>query len=453
LCRYLGVRFERLTLTSGSTSVSMPFHPRLTVVAGVGRLERDSITTELLGAMAGTKRRSRLELVDDRGRRLVVERHESDPALDRVTDVATGANVSKEYRTADGRLDLLAANGLTLEDVQVRARITAADLNPGADAGLARLARHDQTVLWSTAERVLSTEATAKAEAVNMAARDDDSSLIDRIEAKHASCEAAESRLAKIARLGFMVGVPLAAAGAITYAAGKPQVAVLAGAFVSVVVVVLALLLAHVAVLRRAERKALAAVDAESYIVFHLRRMDELLAGTLNRQRLAEVAHARTAALAEWKYLAGDITVEWAMQNKDRVIAAQRRIATLAADVTGGGAEAAEMAQGVIARLADLRHACSSGDSLPLLLDDPFTGSGTAAKQWLLELVGRSAGSPQCVLLTEDAEVAAWARMEAIGGQLAVIEATPVDITASDADTDVVADALETEVFTGIDIA
>jgi ElaB/YqjD/DUF883 family membrane-anchored ribosome-binding protein len=443
------VRFERLTLTSGATSVSMPFHPRLTVVAGVGQLERDSITTELLGAMAGTKRRSRLELVDDRGRRLVVERHDTDPALDRVCDAATGQDVTKELRTPDGRLDLLAVNGLTLEDVKLRARITATDLNPGADAGLARLARHDQTVLWATAERVIATSATAKAEAENMAVRDDDVSVIERIEARHASCESAENRLAKVSRLGFRLALPAAAAAAITFVTGKPQIAMGLGAAVGVILGVLLLLLVHVAILRKTERRALAAVDADSYIVFHIRRMDELLAGQMNRQRLAEVAHARTAALAEWKHLAGDITVEWAVENKDRVLAAQRRNATLAADVTGGGAEAAEMAQTVIARLADLRHACSSGDSLPLLLDDPFTGSGTAAKQWLLELVGRSAGSPQCVLLTEDAEVAAWARMEAIGGQLAVIEATPVDITPAAHPVDV---ALEAEVLGSIEI-
>jgi hypothetical protein len=423
------MRFERLTLTSGSTSVSMPFHPRLTVVAGVGQLERDSIATELFGALSGTKRRSRLELVDDRGRRLVVERHENDPGLDRVLDAATGADVTKELRTPDGRVDLLAVNGLTLTDVTQRARISATDLNPGADAGLARLARHDQAVLWATADRVLSTEAIAKAEAATIGGSEADAETIERIEHRHGACESAENRLSHIGRLGFRLTLPAAAAAVITYVAADKRIAYGLGAVVATVLVVLGLLLAHVAWLRRRERAALGVVGADSYIVFHIRRMDELLAGQMNRQRLAEVAHARTAALAEWKHLAGDATVEWALANKDRIAAAERRHATLAADVTGGGAEAAEMAQGVIERLADLRHACASGDSLPLLLDDPFTGSGPSAKQWLLELVGRSAGAPQCLLLTEDPEVAAWARMEAIGGQLAVIEATPVDIT------------------------
>jgi hypothetical protein len=40
-------------------------------------------------------------------------------------------------------------------------------------------------------------------------------------------------------------------------------------------------------------------------------------------------------------------------------------------------------------------------------------------------LVGRSAGTPQVVYLTEDEDVAAWARMEAMAGHLAVIEPSP----------------------------
>ena len=36
----------------------------------------------------------------------------------------------------------------------------------------------------------------------------------------------------------------------------------------------------------------------------------------------------------------------------------------------------------------------------------------------MLELVGRSAGTPQVVYLTDDQDVAAWARMEAVAGDL-----------------------------------
>ena len=78
-----------------------------------------------------------------------------------------------------------------------------------------------------------------------------------------------------------------------------------------------------------------------------------------------------------------------------------------------------------MSRLADLRHAGAGGESLPLVLDEPFAGVDASVKHWMLELVGRSAGTPQVVYLTEDEEVAAWARMEALAGHLAVLEPSP----------------------------
>ena len=46
-------------------------------------------------------------------------------------------------------------------------------------------------------------------------------------------------------------------------------------------------------------------------------------------------------------------------------------------------------------------------------------------KPLLLELLGRSAGDPQIVFLTEDEDVASWARLEALTGEVALIEPAP----------------------------
>jgi len=62
---------------------------------------------------------------------------------------------------------------------------------------------------------------------------------------------------------------------------------------------------------------------------------------------------------------------------------------------------------------------------MPLILDDPLVSVEAGVKQWILELIGRSAGSPQVVYLTADPEVAAWARLEAMAGHLAVLEPAP----------------------------
>ena len=80
-------------------------------------------------------------------------------------------------------------------------------------------------------------------------------------------------------------------------------------------------------------------------------------------------------------------------------------------------------------RLADLRHVGPDGESCPLILDEPLAGIELPVKQWMLELVARTAGSPQIVYLTADADVAAWARIEALAGQLEIIGPdTAVDV-------------------------
>jgi len=37
------VRFERLVIEAGSNTVTLDLHPRLTVIAGAGRLEREAL--------------------------------------------------------------------------------------------------------------------------------------------------------------------------------------------------------------------------------------------------------------------------------------------------------------------------------------------------------------------------------------------------------------------------
>ena len=118
--------------------------------------------------------------------------------------------------------------------------------------------------------------------------------------------------------------------------------------------------------------------------------------------------------MAEWQQIAGDIPVEWALANREEIQAASRlrrevdalgALSTTAPDVpedlTG------DLAHVLVTRLAEARSVADEG--VPLLL----------------ELLGRSAGEPQIVFLTEDEDVASWARLEALTGEVALIEPTP----------------------------
>jgi hypothetical protein len=83
------------------------------------------------------------------------------------------------------------------------------------------------------------------------------------------------------------------------------------------------------------------------------------------------------------------------------------------------------LAHVLITRLAELRNLGEGGESFPLVLDDPFVGLEPSVKPSLLELLGRSAGTPQVIFLTQDEDVASWARLEALTGELSILEPTP----------------------------
>ena len=44
------MRFERLVIEAGDNIFNLDFHNRLTVISGVGRLEREGLISELIGS-------------------------------------------------------------------------------------------------------------------------------------------------------------------------------------------------------------------------------------------------------------------------------------------------------------------------------------------------------------------------------------------------------------------
>ena len=426
------VRYQRLILEAGQNAVTVRFHPRLTVIAGVGRLERESLAAELLGALAGGRGGAHLEVIDDGGRRLAVIRPDSgDP--DRVIELESGRDVTIDFEGEDGKVDLLRHFGLDTESVRRRSRLSATDVAAASrsDALVAALGAVDQSALWAAADRVQAADAQLKAEAEALGAVPEDAPVIEEIEHRHEQFEAAQHRHEDVRHHGIFIG-GACALGAIP-AAFLNRIAALP--FLAIALLTTLVSVAYrrrMELARRAEQTALASAGARSYIGFHLQRVNGLLEGQKSRHRLAEAAEEHRRAVAAWQDLAGEVAVEWALTMRDRIADHARRLADDATvDLPGAGGpslrtvEPADLAHALVTRLADLRHAGSAGESLPLVLDEPLLGVDPAVKQWMLELVGRSAGAPQVVYLTEDDDVAAWARMEAMAGHLAVIEPSP----------------------------
>jgi hypothetical protein len=159
--------------------------------------------------------------------------------------------------------------------------------------------------------------------------------------------------------------------------------------------------------------------------------MNQTLDGGADRARLARAATEHQLALDAWRAMAGEVSVDWAFDMRDRIRAAATRIRELGTGTVAQtassmtAAEPAEIAQALIERMAELRHAGPRGETMPLLLDDPLSGVAPSVKTWVLELIARSAGAPQVIYLTDDPDVADWARMEAISGELSILAPAP----------------------------
>lgn len=432
------MRFQRLLLEADGTTVTVDLHPRLTVIGGVGELERESLVNELLGGLATSRPGTHLEVVEDTGRRLGVI-HPAAGGRDRVFELATQEDVTVEFVDDDGDVDVLASLGLDVASARRRCRMTAGDMAALAkvDGAIASLAAHDQDRLWSAADRVRRTGEALRAEVAAVGADPEDAPLVQEIERRHAAFESAQARLDYVRHHGIFVG------GACVLGAFP---AVTLDSWVAFPLLAVAIVTTIVSILyrrrmeraRALEQAALEEVGAETYLAFRLKRMNALLGGG-DRSRLSTAASAHADAEASWRALAGEVSVDWAFDMRERILGAARRIreagapvaATLPGDesaaVRAAAVDPSELAQALIERMAELRHAGARGESMPLLLDEPLAGVAPSVKTWVLELIARSAGSPQVVYLTDDEDVASWARMEAISGELSILEPAPVE--------------------------
>lgn len=428
------MRVERLVIEAGANTFTLDLHPRLTVVAGMGRVERESLVGELVGALGGSRPGVHLELAERSGRHLAVFRPPSGSS--RVVDIDRATDVTSEFTAAGDGCDLLAHLGLTSRSARQAMRFGAADLAASSHRGesVQVLAGLDQARVWRAAEALRRAEGDLTTEAEAIGSTPEDAAMIDEVEARHIALERAADQLERTRRRTFWIG----GAAAVGIIPGS----LLAGAFgflfaaVGLASVTASLLSrAKVSRAAKAEERALAEAGANSYLGFQLQRVNGLLANDTSRKALMDVAGARRKALADWQQLAGDIPVDWAESNREEIEA----VAELSREADALGALgqpadhprdlATDLAHVLVSRLAEVRSI--GGEGVPLLLDDPFQQLDPTVKPLLLELLGRSAGEPQIVFLTEDEDVASWARLESLTGELSLIEPAPAHEAAT----------------------
>ena len=132
-------------------------------------------------------------------------------------------------------------------------------------------------------------------------------------------------------------------------------------------------------------------------------------------------------AHAEWTDLAGDIDVRWAAERRTEIqaasrlrqhIAALRSLSSSVPDLSDDDAVA--LAQAIVSQLTAASH--EQGVKPPVVLDEPFIDLDPAVVPLLLELLPGLVGTLQVMLLTNDDAIASWARLEALAGELALVE-------------------------------
>ena len=293
-----------------------------------------------------------------------------------------------------------------------------------------RLAEIDQTVLWAAAARVRVTDETLQAESTAAGTAPEDADIVDRIEQRHVKLESAVNRMERARRVALLAGIGGLAATCAAMAV-LPVAALPAAAVTVAVVAAMFLFRNRVERARRSEEAALEAPGAQSYLAFQVRRVDELVQEDKARQRLLAAAADHRKAAARWIELAGDVSVDWALEHHADIAVAAR----LRADVRNLGVMSStapeqqdavsDLAHALVGRLNRARTLGSLGETFPLVIDEPFGGIDPALKAPLLEVLAQSAGRPQVILLTADEEIASWARLEALTGELAVLEPTP----------------------------
>lgn len=420
---------SRMVIEAGRHTIALDLHPRLTVITGIGDLERESLAGELLGALGPSRPGVHVELTTDDGRHLAVFRPTS--GRSRLVDVDQAADITPN--DSDGGVDIYAHHGIDLAGARRVLKVTQADLatQAQADVVVQRLAEVDQTALWAAAARVRVTDEALQAESAAAGTAPEDAEIIDRIERRHAQLEMALEALNRTNRLARIVS----AAGVF----GTVLAILVADAIMALpLVVITALTIAAAFVYRGraaraevAEKEALDAAGAESYLGFHVQRIDGLVSGDQARRRLLAAAADHRAAASQWFAIAGDVSVDWAIEHHAEIAVAARlradvrNLGVMSSSAPGEHDLAADLAHALLGRMARARTFGDLGETFPLVVDEPFSTLDSSLKPALLELMSRSAGNPQVVLLTADEEVASWARLEALTGELSVLEPTP----------------------------
>ncbi|HRW40249.1 MAG TPA: hypothetical protein P5193_01760, partial [Microthrixaceae bacterium] len=376
-----------------------------------------------------------LELVAGNGNRFAVFRPSGAPH--RVIDVDHRTDVTQQFSDATGSIDLLSRAGLDVRTARKVMRFGSQDLAETTERGayIQQLARIEQNELWSAAEALVIADRRMEEEADAVGSSVEDAEVIERIEQRHEQFERTQVDNEKVRRMTFLAA-GFAALLAVPAAALIGTFAVIPLGLVALAAVAVSIVYwQRMEKARTAEEAALADAGAQSYLGFHLQRVNSLLGSDQGRQRLIRAAEEHRQAAQRWHALAGEVDVNWAVANRAEITGAARLRANVQPFLTpedpSSGDRTAAAAHAVLGRLEQLRSLGPGWESFPALLDEPFQGLDSGTLPAMLELLVRSSEHQQIILLSESATVSEWARVEAMTGAIGVIEPSAIVVQPS----------------------
>ena len=425
------MHFERLVIEAGKRTYALDLHRRLTVIAGVGHLEREGLITELIGGLGAGRSGVHLEIASDAGQRYAIFRPTG--GRHRVVDIERSADVTESFTTDQG-LDVLRRAGIDPRGARRQLCLSPNDLATRSQLEhyVASLARLDQSRLWDVAAKVKDREQHLAETAKETGSDTEDAVAFAEIELRHQEFEQAQDENERVRYLSFITGagsalVGIAAAALYGFFWALPFLMLAIAATVASIVYWQRLETA-----RTREEDALRAVGVASYLTFQIHRVNGLIGNDHARRLMMQAAEEHRAAMAEWRVLVGDVPIEWAVQHRREIKAEAARLRGATATdrqpsnpVPRSEDNRAELAHVLLERLQRLKTIGAGGESFPMLVDDALVDVDPATKPTLLELLMKASANQQVIYLTEDPDVASWARVEAMTGQLAIVEPAP----------------------------
>ena len=312
------MHFERLVIEAGKRTYALDLHRRLTVIAGVGHLEREGLITELIGGLSAGRSGVHLEIASDAGQRYAIFR----PAggRHRVVDIDHSADVTESFTTDQG-LDVLRRAGIDPRSARRQLCVTPDDLATRSQLEhyVASLARLDQSRLWDVAEKVKDRERRLTETAQETGSDTEDAVAYAEIERRHQDFERAQEENERVRYLSFITGagsalVGVAAAALYGFFWALPFLMLAVGATIASV-----LYWQRLEMARKAEEEALRAVGVTSYLTFQIHRVNGLIGNDHARRVMMQAAEEHRAAMAEWRVLVGDVPIEWAVEHRREI--------------------------------------------------------------------------------------------------------------------------------------